>query len=201
MEKIMKKFSGLLSARNPYGWALVFSLIIIILVAAFTTLPADGVKPVQASQANLAAAELPAYCTVPGSLNVLNKYGRGTPIVSKTMLYRVAGDWMYLSLGDLPADSDVNYSLYLLTSNKKQVLYDFGDFDAKGKLSFLAVGGAYAVGMTLTSDQFDACGGSTTFANTIPYQDNIFVIAYYLTIDVLQPTAQPRVSEYHPVFD
>ena len=194
----MKKLSDLLSARRPYFWALVSSLILVILVASFTTIPQAEMNQMQGTV--LAASDVPSYCTAPSAINVVNKYGRKTVISDNAVLYRVAGDRMNLALDGLPLDSEVMPTVLLLSTDKQEVLYDrFGKFDATGFYSFYAMGGTYAIGRFLTGEQAAACGGSSAFTNTLEYKDGVFVIDYYLIINILQPTPQPRNVVNHAV--
>ncbi|MBI9051902.1 MAG: hypothetical protein JEZ00_20975 [Anaerolineaceae bacterium] len=189
----MKKLSSLFVGKNPYLWALVSSLIIISLVAAFTIIPQDEWNQLQDENlANAAVSDLPSYCSFPSSVNAINKYGRETEIANNTVIYRVAGDMLNLSVGNVPENSEVIHTIYVLTPDKSQVIYPYGNFSSEGTFSFYAKKGVYAVGTTLTPDQFEACGGSSTFKNVIEYQDTFFVSEYYLKINLLQPTPQPR---------
>ena len=174
----VKKFS--------YGFALIAGLILILLVTAFTAAP-----QVEAKQAP--AADAPAYCTALPELNVVNKYGRKTPVADGTNLYRVAGDRVNLFVDLVPGETEVLPTVRTLLSNKQEIVYDrFGNFSAEGYYSFYAAAGTFAVGYNLTADQYEACGGAGVFDNVIEHEGNYFVISHYIIINVLAPTPQPR---------
>lgn len=184
----MNSFNGMHTVKKPVIWALVTGLVFITLMASFTMIPPDVSTPAAENRAD----DPPAYCSQTPTLYIVNKFGKKTPIDDNTVIYRIDGDLMKISLGDAASDQGGNFVFYLLSADRKQVAYPYGQFDADGNFSFAARGGNYVIGYSMTKEAFEACGGSGQFKNYIEYQDNMVVVQFYIAIIVLQPTPGPR---------
>jgi hypothetical protein len=175
-----------LSFTNRFGFALAISIMLVLLISAFTNIPA-----------NIAASfapeeDKPAYCSPMGQLNVVNKYGTLIPISDGISINRVTGDMVNLYIEGVSEDEEVLPTIITLSGNGKQVVNSyFNLFSKNGYFSFYPYSGIYAVGYILTQEQYNACG-SSAFENAIETTDAVYVIQYQLKIRMQSPTQQPR---------